>query len=1110
MKLTGIMLIVISLQVSGAAFTQSVSINYTRVSVKRVLREIIRQTGISIVYRETQLEKLDKVSIHVKDVSIQEALNLCLKDQPITYKLVDNTLVIDPEPVVDEPKKVVGTPVSPHIRVTGQVTDQDGSPLQGASIKVKGSAIGTATDVNGLFAITLPDSASVLEVSFVGYESIEQKVARAGSISVSLKHVGKKESDVVVVGYGTMKKKDLSAAVSVVPDIDQIKERPVLDVASMIQGKVPGVTVVNNGGHPTQPPTVTIRGVGSRGQENVLYVVDGVPNGSYNPADVVSVTILKDAASAAIYGAFSGSAGVILITTRQASAGRPTVEYSGFTGVNQAWRIPESLTAGKQTEIVNLSYANAGLPLLAGWNPAKNPDVVVTRTDWMHEIFRTPLIQRHTVTINSGNDKFSTLIQGRYEDNEGTLINTFNTNSSLRFNTFYQLNPKVRFSQDLFYNVNSQNDAQTAPGGYQGVILDAIFMPRSATVYNPDGTFGGVGKPGNPYLGIFGQPSNPVALQLRNSSYNRRNNLQSVSELRVSNVINGLAFTSRFSFLNSNGFVKNFDPKVNEPGGPLNSQNYLYYYEDKSYNWVWENTLNYLHNFGRHSLSAMASTTAQESGDKGFSAGARGFSSEAGWARYFVNASDFVDDRPSDYDWTDRNLSYVGRLSYSWANRYFLTGSYRYDIAGRLAAAYRGKSFPGVTGAWKITSEPWFKVPELSLLKLRASWGRIGNLGSVPMYYGYPSLTADLISQVGNGAPSTTVLYPSNATNLSLSWETSQQTDVGMDLDILKGAFSVIVDYFKKRTFDLIQQQTAGWPTTFGLGAPLLNQGKIDNSGIEVAATWRGDAGKLHFEIGGNIATLKNRVAYIDGSPGSFWSFPDSWRQIIAPFRSIVGQPYYSYWLLKTAGLFQSDAGAAAYVDKNGNRIQPNAKAGDVKFVDVNGDGKIDDNDRVYMGAASPKITFGFTAKLAWKHFDLSLFLQGVNGSKLYNVSEEITLNEAEVGFNRWNKILDAWSPTNPHGTIPRISATDPNLNFQSSSDLYLQNGNYIRLKSLVIGYTFPKIAGISGLRVYFSGDNLITLTKYTGLDPEVGGNGLDGMQFPLARVYAVGAKLTF
>lgn len=993
--------------------------------------------------------------------------------------------------------------------ITGVVRDQKGEALPGVTVLEKGTQNAAVTDGDGKFSLRVNETSAVLRLTSMGYETKEITVGTAQTfLEIVLAEDTKLLDELVVIGYGTAKKSDLSAAVSTVPDIEQIKNRPVLSVQGMIQGKVPGVTAISSGGHPNSTPSVTIRGTGSRGGESVLYVVDGVPGAPYNPADVESITVLKDAASAAIYGAFSGSAGVILITTKQASQGKPSLEYNGFAGVKQAWRLPQSLTAADEARVSNLAHANSGRNPLDGWDAAKNPYAQVTRTDWVDEIFRTGVIQRHNLTLNSGTDKFSTLVQGRYEREEGTLVNTYNENLSARLNVHYKLTDFLKFRQEVFWN-NNDNRGTSTSSGYDGTVLSAMYMPRSATAYYQDGSFGGVGPRDSQYLGIHGDAVSPLGKLLRNRPYNKNNQVLSVSEITLSDLIPDLSFVTRFSYKQDNWMYKNFDPKRTEPGKPVN-QNSLNYSTSRSYHWIWENTLNYNKLIGKSNIGAMASMTAQDNGSRGFSIGARGFENEADWAQFFINASIFDQDRPSDFDWRDKNASYVGRASYSWSDRYFLTASYRYDIAGRLAESFRGKGFPAATAAWKISSEPFFNVAGVDLFKIRASWGRIGNIGSISRYYGYPVLTSNHHFQVGDESPRNNALYINSQFNPNLTWETSEQTNIGLDLAFLNQRLTLTADYFDKLTFDLIKRQDTGWPNTYGFGAPFINEGKIRNTGFELAASWRDKVGELTYEIGGNLATLKNRVEYIDGNENSFWSHGDSWRGILNPYRSKVGEPYYSYWLIKHDGIFQSDEEAASYTSAGGTRIQPNAKAGDLKFIDQNGDGKIDDNDRVFMGSAFPSLTYGFTGNLAYKNFDLSVFFQGVGGVKLFHAFKQSTLNGAEQGYNRWDKILDAWSETNTDSDIPKIRVDDPNRNFATNSDWYLENGNYLRLKNLMVGYTINNVWKDANMRIYVSGDNLLTFTKYTGLDPEVGGIGLDGGQYPVSRVYSLGLKLKF
>jgi TonB-linked SusC/RagA family outer membrane protein len=1091
---------------------REISVHLSDITLKKALYKIQKETEVKFVY-SSKVSLDDRVSLNADDTKLFRVLDELLRPHGITYSIVDEQIILanarvdKRQAAASSSEQGIKDEVVPEdIMVNGTVyTSEDETALPGVSVVLKGAGRGTTTNVNGTFSLGVPDAQSVLVFSFVGYETQEIVVGNNTNLTVNLKVDNKLLEEVVVIGYGTVKKGDLSAAVSTVPDMAQIKNRPVLNVGGMIQGKVAGVTVVNNGGHPNQAPKVTIRGVGSRSDESVLYVVDGVPNAPYNPADVESITILKDAASAAIYGAFSGSAGVILVTTRQATAGKPSVEYVGFTGVKTAWKLPQSLTAQDEARVANLAYTNAGLRPLDGWDATKNPYAQVNRTDWIGEIFRTGIIQRHNLSINAGTGKFSTLLQARYEKDEGTLVNTFSQNLSLRFNTNYQFTNKIRLRQELFYN-NNDNRGTSTESGYSGTILSAIYMPRSAAAYYEDGTFGGVGPRDSKYLGIHGDAISPLGTLMRNQPYNKANEILSVTELNISDIVPGLSYLSRFSYKQSDRQYKSFSPKRTEPGKPDN-QNSLYYENNRYYQWIWENTANYSRVFGKHNLGGMVSMTAQENGSRNFNAAARGFENEADWAQFFVNATIFDQNRPSSDEWHDRNLSYVGRLSYSFADRYFLTGSYRYDIAGRLAMGYRGKGFPGVTAAWKLSSEPFFNVKGIDLLKVRASWGRIGNIGSIGRYYGYPRLSGTETYQIGDGAPRSNGYFVSSRFNTELSWETSQQTDIGLDLSILKNRLTVTADYFDKLTYDLIKRQDTDWTQTFGYDAPQINQGKIRNTGFEFSTSWRDQVGQVAYEIGGNFATLKNRVDYIDANPNSVWTHGEAWRGVLVPYRSTVGQPYYSYWLIKSAGIFQTDAEAEAYTGAKG-RIQPNAKAGDLKFVDENGDGKINDQDRVYMGSAFPKITYGFTTNATWKNFDASLFLQGVGGVKLFNAFKQSTLNGTEQGYNRWDRILDAWSPNNTGSDIPIIRANDPNRNFQTNSDWYLENGDYVRLKNLMVGYTFNNLPGNVKLRVYFSGDNLLTFTKYSGMDPEVGGIGLDGGQYPVSRVFSLGVRL--
>jgi len=1110
MRLTLFLTVAFVVNLYASSYSQSTKLNldYKDIQLKQLFEKISNQSEFRFIYNNNVVNDNIHVSVKAKDAKIEMILDNVLENANLEYRIVDRHVIVFPDENKEANTSLSTEQSFQQGSVSGKITDESGQPLPGVSVSIKGTTWGTISDGNGKYTLKLTDKKVALVFSFVGMKTQEIAYDGKGTLDIVLKEESFGIDEVVAIGYGTSKKEDLSAAVSVVQNLDKLKDRPVLNTASMIQGRVPGVTITNQGGSPNSAPSVTIRGTGSK-SENVLYVVDGVPGAPYNPEDVESVTVLKDAASAAIYGAHAGAAGVILITTRQSKAGKPSVEYSGFYGVKSAWKLPQSLTGADEAQVSNLAYKNAGMAPLSGWDASINPYAQVTRTDWVGEIFRTATVQRHNITINGGTDKMTNLFQVRSENEEGTLLNTYNKNVSLRFNSTYEINKYLKIKEELFWNNNDNRGTDTGSGGYTGTILSAIYMPRSATPYYANGSFGGVGPVDSQYLGIHGDVVNPVASLLRNQSYVRNSDVLSTSELHFTNLIKGLEITSRFSYRTYDSYYKYFSPKRTEPGKP-NNRNSLTYSTGKEYHWLWENTINYNRIFGKHNINLMLSSTSKEDGDRGFGLTAKDFNREDDWAQFLINAQTFTEDRPWDTQYEDRNLSYVGRVAYSYADRYFVTGSFRRDIAGRLAIGNRAKDYPGLTAAWKLTSEPWFNIPSLNLLKFRASWGKIGNLGSIGMYYGYPNLTGGYSYQVGSGAPYSSTAYIASAYNANLSWETSKQTDLGLDILLMDKKLSITTDYFWKKTYDLIKQQDTEWTNTYGVDAPYINQGEISNKGFELAVNYADKAGDFSYDFGFNLATLKNEVTYIDENPDSYWAHSDSWRGMLYPFRSKVGEPYYSYWLVKSDGIFQSNAEVAAHKSTAGTIIQPNAKAGDLRFTDQNNDGKIDDSDRIYMGNAFPKMTYGFSANFAWKNWDMSLFFQGVGGVKLFHAFKESTLNASEQGYNRWNKILDAWSTTNTGSDIPQISASDANKNFGTPSDWYLENGNYLRLKNLLIGYTFKKIPWEGTLRLYFSGDNLLTFTKYTGMDPEVGGYGLDGGQYPVSRVFSFGAKLNF
>ena len=1019
-------------------------------------------------------------------------------------------------------------------KISGIVRDVSGEPIVGASISAKGTTIGTTTDKDGKFSLEVPEKA-ILKVSYIGYITREMQ-AKSPNLSIVLQENTKTLNDVVVLGYGAnSRKQDLSAAVGVISNTDKLVTRPVASTESMLQGQLAGVVVSANGGDPTSTPSIVIRGEGSQNGDNVLWVVDGVPSAPIpSMDDIQSIIVLKDAASAAIYGAQSGAGGVILVTTKKAHKGGTSISYDGMFGMRQATNLPQSLNAQQEIDMNKIAYSNAGLTLPTGWNATLNPWIATTRTDWIHTIFRTAFYQRHNISLNGGTDNFKQRLSLGYDDDEGTLINTYNKSLTTHYNSSFKLNKWATISENFVWK-NSTSLGTNTSDGYSGVILSALYMPRSATVYNPlTGSYGGtttedpayIAKYGSNFSDIHGDVINPVRMLKADTNFNKTNDTWTTTTLEIANIIEGLKFTSRFTYNLSTNYYKNFIPMRTEVGKP-DTSNSLSESTYRTDSWNTENTLTYDHVFGKHMVSALLSTTADHYDSRGFGVSASGFANESKIMQYLAYASSTT---ASDHlTGPDANVSLISRLAYSYNDRYFVTGSWRRDYAGRLPKEHNYGDFPAVTAAWKISNEKFFdKNDVISLLKLRGSWGRVGNLGSIG--YNYKSAILGMDENTGNntgqygvttGQNWTTAVYNNVALNPNLTWETSEQTDLGLDIDMFKRRLFLSMDYFEKRTFNLIQTESMNWPSTIGLNALLINQGEIRNRGFELQANWSHQINKdFSYFVSGNFSTLKNWISNIgvknsDGSPG-VWTGGGEFRALPYVYQTAQGQPLNSFYLVKAAGIFKTNAEAAAYVDKNGNRIQPNAIAGDLKFVDNNGDGTIDDKDRQYCGSAAPKDTYAFTLGFTYQKLSVSAMFQGLWGAQSYNIAKNMTLSAVEGNFNRSNKILNAWSSNNTSSNIPRLSKTDPNGNFTTPSTWYLENTSYLRFKNLTISYDMTDLLRKwdylnkrkSGLIIYFSGDNLCTFTKYSGIDPENGG--YDTMTYPVSRILSFGIKLNY
>lgn len=1026
-----------------------------------------------------------------------------------------------------------------QISVKGTVKDQNGEPVIGANVLVKGTTNGVITDVDGKFALQTTEK-DVLEISFLGYKTQEVK-ASSKPITIILQEDAELLDEVVVIGYGTSRKEDLSTAVSTVKMDDKLKSRPA-NLGSYLQGQMPGVMIQSNGGDPMSDVSLSIRGRGSRGTDDsynsgdgVLYVVDGVPGAPFNMEDVESITVLKDAASAAIYGASVGSGGVVVVTTKQASAGKVKVNINISKSFKNAVNLPETLTAEEYNRIWADACTATGDPLHASRNPEIFPYGNVTRTDWMDAIFRTGSLEHYALSLSGGSDTMKGFASFAYDDDKGVLLNTYARKFSAKANLDFLVVKWLKVSERVSYEYkNGQGDVGT---GHEGVLNQAVFFPRSASIYDYDkeGKLMIDEKTGKPlYHGTiprwasaeginspYGEMRNPVAMLERLDQIRPSNRIYSTTSFELKPV-SGLTVKSDFTAGIDIRTEDIFNCRVPEIGRP-NSDNS----RDKTNTWnsklLWETTATYAKVFAdKHHFSLMA----------GYSMSYEKYKYDAYYTTGYVNedrhsitngqAGEWSKFQPEENIWEESMLSVFARLGYSYEDRYFLTASVRRDATSKLYKDNNSGVFPAFSASWKISSEEFFEPLKnvVNLLKVRGSWGQVGNVALVPRYsWNVPLNETDWAMIYGKDLNNIVYggVYAGSIGTKDLKWETTEQWGVGLDMGLLDNSLNLTVDYFNKRTKDLIEVVPV--PSVAGISvSPYGNVGDVVNRGWEFGLSYSKKIGHVTFGVNGNLSTVHNEV--LDLGNLEFMQH-NVVINSLTPLRSAVGHPWYSYYVLKTEGIFQSQEEIDNFTWRDPEtgikqKVQPNAKPGDFKYVDFNNDGKITDDDKQYLGSYMPKITFGFGGNLQWKGIDFSFQFQGVGKSTVYNGFKQMGYTGRGQGGNMLADVKNSWEYNKTSG-VPRIGLiSDPNGNYNSLNDFFLEDASYLRLKNVTIGYTLPdnvmRAIGLPGstARFYLNGENLFTATDYSGIDPEVGNFGIDGGTYPVARSFSIGFNFSF
>ncbi|GGF04112.1 SusC/RagA family TonB-linked outer membrane protein [Hymenobacter cavernae] len=1012
------------------------------------------------------------------------------------------------------------------VRVSGRVTQKSGEGLPGVTVVVKGSTQGTSTDGSGNFSLTAPEG-STLVFSSVGYTRREVPVTNATTtLNITLTEDTQALKEVVVVGYGTQERQSVTGAVASV-SAREITAQPVPDAAQAIQGRAAGVQIVSNSGAPggTGGTSVRVRGITSAGNNSPLFVVDGFPlptavdaNGvatgnelsTINPNDIESIDVLKDASATAIYGLRAAN-GVVIITTKRGKAGVATVNLDVYRGTQNVWRQIPLLNAQQFAQLNNEARTAGGLALIPKY---ANPESLGEGTDWLGEIFRPAKIQNYAISATGGSEKARYAVSAGYFQQDGTIIGSTFQRFTLRANGEVQLSKALKIGNTLALTHQDERPLNNENNEFSGVIQLAVQAPPVAPARNPDGSFYEFTSADN-----YGE-ENPVTAALRPNLKNNRNRgtatfyaeLEPVTGLRFrTNVGADLQFLQRDEF---------FPSIVGSSKYPA-SQSVANSSSNYSPSYLIENTATYDKLFaGKHNVTLLLGQSAQQFDNFYLSAGRTGYSS---------NYLTIIDRGPVNAQIANgggnsrsRLASYFGRLNYEFAGKYLFAATARYDGSSAFSPDNQFGFFPGVSAGWRLSEEDFVKsYSGISNLKLRVGWGRVGN----PLNAGTFAYLATINSAVlsNNGVPGTGYVFgtgsqtqviggaPTRLANTDLQWETNEQTNIGLDLGLWQNRVAVTLDLYKRTSPNLI----AAVPVSYVSGTSEsinTNAAASSNKGVDLSVTTNnivsGDNG-FNWSTTLNFSTYKNRITSLGAGRPYFGQSTRGGGSLVRYAEGVAFGSFYGY---VADGIFQTpDEVTSAPTQTSGTA------PGDIRFKDLNGDGVITADDQTYIGNPNPDFTYGLSNTLSFKGFDLNVFLQGSQGNDVYNLNRYYTEGGLYGASNAGTITLDRWTGSGTSNFVPRAVAGDPNSNLRVSSH-YVENGSYMRIKLLTLGYTLPKsILGrvyAQSLRVYVTAQNLLTVTDYDGFDPELGNQGgslgVDRGIYPQARVFLAGLNIGF
>lgn len=1128
-----IILFSVSSAFAGKSYSQTakISLDMQNKTLEQVMDEIERQSEFYFIFNQKQIDVNRVVDIQADGKLITDILPVLFKGTNVNYLVFDRKIMLTTDPLEKELKALRGTrrlsiSDQQQITVTGTVTDAStGEPMPGVNVVVKGTKVGVTTDATGKYSISVPDKNAILVFSFIGYKNQEIPLEGRTSLNVSLVSETVGLDEVVVIGYGTIKKSDLTGSVASVTS-EQLREIPVTSVDQGLQARVAGVMVSRTTGEPGSGTIVRIRGGNSIvGGNEPLYVIDGIPisgnmditpdigtgelplnpMATLNPADIESIEILKDASATAIYGA-RGANGVVLITTRRGQAGKTMVDMETYYGFQQVIKTVDMMNGQQFAEAVN--YAEAlttppGPPLFDG-NTLPTPEQIGKGTDWQKEIFRTAPMQNYQLSIRGGNDITQYNLSGNYYNQLGIIHGSNFRRGSVRVNIDQKVAKWLNAGTNLTVTRSLSNKSFTE-GDAGSIVYAALHISptlpvtdESGNYYDSDAQVPGFSRFGNPVASakeIFDEIVTDRILGSTNFDFN---------------IMEGLTFRVAAGLDLSDVNRESYFPKTTLEG--KNSNGRANIGVNRNFSWLNENYLTFDRQLGAsHRVKAMA-----------------GFSQHGGqWSYHDIFSRDFSTDfflannigagnepgipNSRKGDWSF--MSWLGRMNYTFQKKLLLTVTARADGSSKFGEGNKWGFFPSFAVGYRLSKEKFIqKLGFISNFKLRASYGVTGNseIGS------YKSLALLGIRYYPFDDNVVVGFGPRQLGNSNLKWETTTQSNIGMDLGFVNDRITFTTDAYMKKTKDLLINVAI--PYTSGYTSSIQNLGELENKGIEFSLTADILTGDFKWELSGNLSLNRNKVI----SLGGLDKFPSISNYLyghrkINPSMVKVGEPLGIFWGYVTDGVFADTTEINNYVNAEGSLIQPNAHPGEIKYIDTNKDGVISPDDRTKIGDPNPDFIYGFHNKFSWKGFELDIFCNGVYGADVFNVnlietfSMLLTTNQVAAAANYW-------TPENTDTDVP--SPNSQSMFLQEQSTRHIENGSFFRLRSITLAYNIPafkKMRWLRSAKIYVSGQNLLTITDYTGFDPEVNARGLDNLNmgvdygtYPHTKSITFGVNLGF